>query len=174
MEELGTQTTDRIDYDLMTLDYQPSLETLRVGPLGLSIRQPSIRDLEAILPLQEAYELEEVLPQGATFNATACRLNLERILNTERVLVAEMEGQIIAKANTTAVAFTRTQIGGVFVHPSYRGKGIARRVCAELVRALIMSGWGVNLFVKKWNQSAQMVYRSIGFKPLADYRITYY
>jgi ribosomal protein S18 acetylase RimI-like enzyme len=174
MEGLGRQRTDGVDYDLMALNRGPSAETLRAGPAGLSVRTPELWELEEIFPLQTAYELEEVLPQGAVFNAAACRANLKRILKEERVLVAETEGRIIAKANTSALSFTRAQIGGVFVHPSCRGQGIARRVCAELSRTLVNEGRGVNLFVKKWNQSAQLVYFSIGFRSIADYRITYY
>ncbi|MDR2136379.1 MAG: GNAT family N-acetyltransferase [Treponema sp.] len=172
--ELGKQSIDEIDYDLMALNRGPSVETLRAGPPEISIREPELWELDDILPLQKAYELEEVLPRGAVFNAAVCRLNLKRILKEQKILVAELGGQIIAKANTSAVSFTRTQIGGVFVHPSCRGMGIARRICAELASALVNSGRGVNLFVKKRNYSAQMVYRSVGFRPVADYRIAYY
>jgi ribosomal protein S18 acetylase RimI-like enzyme len=172
--ELEKYSTDEIDYDLMTLNKGPSGETLRAGPPEMSIREPRLWELDDILPLQTAYEQEEVLPQGAVFNAALCRLNLKRILKEEKILVAELGGRIIAKVNTSAISFTRAQIGGVFVHPSCRGLGIARRICAELAGALVNSGRGVNLFVKKWNLSAQMVYRSIGFRPIADYRITYY
>jgi predicted GNAT family acetyltransferase len=174
MEELGKDSADQIDYDLMALDQRPSAETLRAGPPGLSIRTAAPRELEAVFPLQRAYELEEVLPQGSSFSPMACRANLEHIFKEERLLIAELRGQIVAKANTSATAFTRTQIGGVFVHPNCRGQGIARRVCAELARNLIVSGWGVSLFVKKRNLSAQMVYRSIGFRSIAPYRIEYY
>ncbi|MDR1444909.1 MAG: GNAT family N-acetyltransferase [Treponema sp.] len=174
MEDTGRQSIDEIDYDLMILDNGPSPETLRAGPPGLSIRKPELWELDDIFPLQSAYETEEVLPRGAVFNAAACRVNLKHILKEETALVAELKGQIIAKANTSAVSFTRAQIGGVFVHPGCRGQGIARRVCAELAGILINAGWGVSLFVKKRNRSAQIVYRSIGFKPIADYRITYY
>jgi predicted GNAT family acetyltransferase len=174
MGSLGKTSADRIDYDLMALDQRPSVETLRAGPPGLSIREPEAREVEEILPLQTAYEREEVLPQGGSLNAAVCRLNLERILKEERILVAEWGGRIVAKANTSATAFTRAQIGGVFVQPDCRGLGIARRICAELARNLILSGWGVSLFVKKQNQSAQRAYRSIGFRPVANYRITYY
>jgi predicted GNAT family acetyltransferase len=172
--ELGKHSADEIDYDLMTLNREPSTETLRAGPPEVFIREPKLWELDDILPLQKAYEMEEVVPRGADFNAAVCRLNLKRILKEQKVLVAELEGQIIAKANTSAVSFTRTQIGGVFVHPSCRGLGIARRICAELSRILINSGRGVNLFVKKWNRSAQRVYHSVGFKPISDYRIAYY
>jgi ribosomal protein S18 acetylase RimI-like enzyme len=174
MGDLGRQSTEGIDYELMALNQGPSADTLRAGPPGLSVRAPELWELEEIFPLQTAYEMEEVLPQGTVFNAAACRLNLKRILKEETVLVAELEGRIIAKANTSAASFTRAQIGGVFVHPSYRGLGIARRICAELSRILISAGWGVSLFVKKWNQSARIVYHAIGFRPIASYRITYY
>ncbi|MDR0730984.1 MAG: GNAT family N-acetyltransferase [Treponema sp.] len=174
MGELGRQSTDEIDYDLMALNRGPSAETLLAGPPEIFIREPALWELDDILPLQTAYEMEEVLPQGAVFSAAVCRINLKRILKEEKILIAELGGQIIAKANTSAISFTRAQIGGVFVHPSCRGMGIARRICAELTRTLVNSGQGVNLFVKKMNRSAQTVYRSIGFRPIADYRITYY
>jgi ribosomal protein S18 acetylase RimI-like enzyme len=174
VEDLGKDSADRIDYDLMALDQRPAAETLGAGPPGLSVRAPEPREFEAVLPLQSSYELEEVLPRGASFNAAACRVNLEQIFRGEQILVAELGGRIVAKVNTSAAAFTRTQIGGVYVHPSCRGRGIARRLCAELARNLVVSGWGVSLFVKKRNLSAQRVYRSIGFRPVAPYRIDYY
>jgi ribosomal protein S18 acetylase RimI-like enzyme len=174
MADLGKESTDPIDYDLMSLDRGPAAETLQAGPAGLSIRTPDSQELENILPLQAAYEREEVLPQGSNFSITACRLNLEHIFREQRILVAELGNQIVAKANTSALSFTRAQIGGVFVRPEYRGRGIARRLCAELAKALKSAGWDLSLFVKKRNHSAQRAYRSIGFRPIADYRISYY
>jgi predicted GNAT family acetyltransferase len=174
MAGLGRGSLEPIDYDLMSLEWGPSVETLRAGPAGLVIRTPESRDLETILPLQAAYEQEEVLPQGSGFNMAVCRMNLEHIFKEQQILVAELGGRIVAKANTSAFSFTRAQIGGVFVLPDHRGRGIARRLCAELARVLKKSGWGVSLFVKKRNHSAQRAYRSIGFRPIADYRISYY
>jgi ribosomal protein S18 acetylase RimI-like enzyme len=174
MAAQGRESLDPIDYDLMALDWGPSAETLRAGPEGLRIRAPEFRELEEVLPLQAAYEIEEVLPQGSVFNMAVCRLNLEQIFREQQILVAGLGGQIVAKANTSAFSFTRAQIGGVFVRPEYRGLGIARRLCAELAGILKRSGWGLSLFVKKRNHGAQRVYRSIGFRPVADYRISYY
>jgi ribosomal protein S18 acetylase RimI-like enzyme len=163
-----------IDYDLMSLDQEPAPESLRAGPQGLFLRRPDIRDMEALLPLQEAYEQEEVLPEGAVFNPDSCRLNLRRILTEQRVISAELDGWTVAKANTSALSFTRCQIGGVYVHPAYRGRGIARRLCAELARELLAEGKGLSLFVKKKNPAARSVYRSLGFATQDDYRISYY
>jgi predicted GNAT family acetyltransferase len=174
MAGLGRESADMIDYNLMTLDWRPAAETLRTGPPGLTIRTPEFREIENILPLQAAYEQEEVLPQGSSFNMAACRLNLEHIFKDHRILVAELDRQIVAKANTSALSFTHAQIGGVFVRPEYRGRGIARRLCAELAWTLKNSGWNLSLFVKKRNRSAQKAYHAVGFRPIADYRISYY
>jgi ribosomal protein S18 acetylase RimI-like enzyme len=171
---LGRKSLEPIDYDLMSLEWGPATEALRAGPPGLIIRAPEYRELENILPLQAAYEREEVLPQGSDFNMAVCRMNLEHIFKRQQFLIAELEGRIVAKANTSAFSFTRAQIGGVFVLPDYRGQGIARRLCAELAMLLRQSGWSVGLFVKKRNRGAQKAYHSIGFRPIADYRISYY
>ncbi|MDR0449922.1 MAG: GNAT family N-acetyltransferase [Treponema sp.] len=170
----GLSPAYSIDYDLMSLDRAPAPDSLRAGPKGLSFRRPGIRDLEALLPLQEAYEREEVLPEGAVFNPGVCRLNLKQILTEQRVISAELDGWTVAKANTSALSFTRYQIGGVYVHPAYRGRGIARRLCAELARELLAEGKGLSLFVKKRNHAARSVYRGLGFETRGDYRISYY
>ncbi|MDR1971849.1 MAG: GNAT family N-acetyltransferase [Treponema sp.] len=170
----GRKSIDPIDYSLMALNRRPPAETLRSGPSGLIVRAPDPRELETVLPLQTAYEREEVLPQGANFNPAVCRMNLEHIFEAQRILVAEWGGRIVAKANTSAFSFTRAQIGGVFVEPRCRGLGIGRRLCAALAETLTAEGWGLSLFVKKRNHSALAAYRAVGFKPIADYRISYY
>jgi GNAT superfamily N-acetyltransferase len=174
MADLGRRILDPVDYDLMGLEWGPASETLRAGPPGLTVRVPEYRELENVLPLQAAYEQEEVLPQGSGFSMPVCRMNLEQIFKEQQLLVAELDGRIVAKANTSSFSFTRAQIGGVFVLPDHRGLGIARRLCAELAGLLRQSGWAIGLFVKKRNRGAQRAYHSIGFRPIADYRISYF
>jgi GNAT superfamily N-acetyltransferase len=172
--QMGVLPAESIDYDLMALDRAPGAGCFAAGPPGLRIRRPDDGDMESLLPLQAAYEQEEVLPRGAVFNPASSRAALEHILSREHILTAELGGRIVAKANTSAESFTRYQIGGVYVHPDYRGRGIATRLCAELVRSLMPSGRGFSLFVKKRNPAARSVYRRNGFEILFDYRISYY
>jgi predicted GNAT family acetyltransferase len=171
---MGLEPTDPIDYDLMALDIAPAGRSFPPGPAGLVLRQPTMMDMNGLFELQAGYEKEEIIPKGSAFNPAACRLNLQRILEEEQVLAAELDGQLVGKINTSAASFTRCQIGGVYVHPDYRGRGIARRMATEFARSLIAQGWGITLFVKKKNRPARSVYRSIGFTFLADYRISYY
>jgi predicted GNAT family acetyltransferase len=174
IKPLGYESTRHIDYDLMILDGEPSPQSLQAGPGGLILRRPRSADMPELSLLQAAYEREEVIPPGAEFNAAASRLSLEQMLEREHVLAAELGGHIVGKVNTNAAAFSRYQIGGVYVHPSCRGLGIATRMTAVLARELIAQGWGLNLFVKKNNPAAKGVYRRIGFTLAGDYRITYY
>ncbi|MDR1098976.1 MAG: GNAT family N-acetyltransferase [Treponema sp.] len=174
MAEMGLYPVDAIDYELMALDTGLPEESFRAGPRNLIFRRPGLMDMTALFELQRAYEKEETIPQGSVFNPAACRLNLQRILAEEQILTAEINGRLAGKINTSARSFTRCQIGGVYVHPDYRGLGIARRMTAEFLQPLIAGGWGISLFVKKKNAAARSVYRSLGFRFLADYRISYY
>ncbi|MDR0622859.1 MAG: GNAT family N-acetyltransferase [Treponema sp.] len=174
LAEAGFSAGETIDYDLMTLDGEPPEENFRAGPPELVLRQPDITDMNALFTLQEGYEKEEVLPGRAVFNPLSCRLGLQRILENEQILAAELDGRLVGKINISARSFTRCLIGGVYVHPGYRGRGIARRMTAVFIRALAGQGWGVTLFVKKKNLIARSVYRRTGFQPFADYRISYY
>jgi predicted GNAT family acetyltransferase len=174
MAALGREVAERINYDLMTLDREPAAECFTGGPANLILRRPDFIDLDKLYTLQAAYEQEEVLPLGSSFNAAACRYNLQRILEDEQILAAEIDGDLVGKINTSAKSFSRCMIGGIYVHPAYRGRGIARRMIAEFLRSITASGTGVTLFVKKHNAAARAVYRHIGFSTLAEYRITYY
>jgi ribosomal protein S18 acetylase RimI-like enzyme len=174
MEEQGYYASEHIDYALMSMDRGPRLEALKAGPANLILRSPLPGDEEALFALQSVYEQEEVLPRNAEFYAPACRLNLQHILSYESILVAEMDGQVVAKINTSAQSFTRYQIGGVYVRPDCRGMGICTKMTTVLAGELISRGRGVTLFVKKRNKAAIRAYHKVGLISLADYRITYY
>jgi ribosomal protein S18 acetylase RimI-like enzyme len=173
LEKIGLCAAEEIDFNLMCIDHPPSDFHMACHE-GLVIRKPQATDLNALAALQAAYEQEEVLPLASEFNAAVSRLNTERIFSKERVLVAELNGTLIGKINTNAITFTRYQVGGVYVHPDYRGMGIARRMAGEFITSLTTQGRGISLFVKKSNAAARRVYQRIGFEILGDYRINYY
>jgi predicted GNAT family acetyltransferase len=173
MEKMGLCAVEEIDYDLMCIDHSPS-DYHGASHTGLVIRKPQAPDMNALAALQAAYEQEEVLPIASEFNAAVSRMNIERIFSKEHILVAEFNGTLIGKINTNAVTFSRYQVGGVYVHPDYRGLGIARRMAGEFIASLTAQGKGISLFVKKTNVAARRVYQRIGFEILGDYRINYY
>jgi ribosomal protein S18 acetylase RimI-like enzyme len=174
LEKMGRRASENIDYDLMSIDRYPNAECFSSGPAGLILRKPLFTDMDALAALQAGYEQEEVLPKNAVFYPAASRMNAEHMLSDAQVLVAEYGGQLVGKINTSAVSFTRIQVGGVYVHPGFRGLGIAHRMIAEFVRDIVAQGRGVTLFVKKSNAAARAVYQRLGFAIMGDYRISYY
>ena len=171
--KMGKHSIDVYDYDLMTLD---SLEQTAGNDLKttVNLRVPALDDLDVLVPLRTGYEKEEVLPKGSMVNPAACRATLINIISNGKILVAELDGHIVGKIIVNAVSFTRCQIGGVYVDPAFRGRGIARCMTQEFVASLINEGKGVTLFVKKNNLPAQRLYLGLGFNIKDDYRITYY
>jgi ribosomal protein S18 acetylase RimI-like enzyme len=173
LEEMGLYPSEKKDYDIMCIDRPPGSCHSTV-PVNLVIRKPAPQDMDALAALHAAYEKEEVLPSASEFHPVASRLNIERIFAQEQMLVAELGGCLVGKINTNAIGFTRYQIGGVYVHPDYRGMGIAGRMASEFVASLAAQGRGVSLFVKKSNIAARRVYQRIGFEIEGDYRIDYF
>jgi ribosomal protein S18 acetylase RimI-like enzyme len=171
--EIGLYAAEKKDYDLMCLDrLHPGCHPAALP--GLVIRKPEPEDMDALAELHAAYEQEEVLPAASEFRLAVSRMNIERIFAHEQMLVAALGGRLVGKINTNAVTFTRYQIGGVYVHPDYRGLGIARRMASEFVESLLAQGRGISLFVKKNNIAARKVYQHIGFEIIGDYRIDYF
>ena len=178
MKDQGYFASQRIDYQLMNFDYSSykgsNNQTVFRCPAGLLLRPPKPEDEEELFVLQSAYEQEEVLPQNSVFNPAVCRLNLQHILAKEHVFVAELDRRLVGKINTNAESFTRSQIGGVYVHPDFRGLGIGANMAMAFAQNLLNRGKGLSLFVKKRNIAACKVYGKVGFNVLADYMIIYY
>jgi predicted GNAT family acetyltransferase len=133
-----------------------------------------LADLDAVAALQAAYEQEEVLPKGSVFSPLSSRTNTANIISKSHILAAELGGRLVGKININAVSFTRYQVGGVYVHPSFRRLGIASRMATEFIGSLILQGRGVTLFVRKTNLAARRLYAGLGFSVRGDYRISYY
>jgi len=181
LEDRGYFASERIDYHLMSLDAEAckninerKLLLNKKCPAGLILRKPLPSDEEDLFTLQSAYEKEEVLPANSEFNPAHSRLNLKRLMNSEQMLVAELDSRVVGKINTSAESFSRYQVGGVYVRPDCRGMGIALRMTVFFTESLMAQGKGITLFVKKRNAAAIKVYRKAGFSALADYRISYY
>jgi ribosomal protein S18 acetylase RimI-like enzyme len=172
MEKVGLHAEEKLDYDLMCIDHPPS--GFYSPCAGLTFRKPNSGDINALAALHAAYEQEEVLPAASEFSAATSRMNIEQIFAKQQMLVAELDGRLIGKINTNAATFTRYQVGGVYVLPEYRNRGIARRMAGEFITDLVAQGKGISLFVKKTNPAARRVYQRIGFETLGDYRIFYY
>ncbi|HAP43199.1 MAG: hypothetical protein A2087_08750 [Spirochaetes bacterium GWD1_61_31] len=141
---------------------------------GLSVRLAVATDLAALLPLACAYDREEVLTANHAFNAEWCRAAQVNSLRHFTVILAELDGRAIGRVQTNAVGYSREQIGGVYVAPTWRGRGVARAMMSLMLAELGRRGRLASLFVKRRNQVAIGLYESLGFRKVADYRVDYF
>jgi GNAT superfamily N-acetyltransferase len=178
----GARALWRVEYELMARGPLAAGETAGAFPAGRDLggRAPGFQisragpeQLEELLPLQRAYEEEEVLTPLHSYDPAGSRLFLSRALRCETLLVAreEASGRAIGKAGTKARSFSLDQIGGVYVEPAFRGRGLAR----ALMRALLGStARASSLFVKHDNLPALALYRGLAYKRLGDYSAHYF
>lgn len=130
-------------------------------------------DAEALFPLQEAYEKEEVLFDPSDFQPLASRLHFWKSLRAQELVSLWIEGRPAAKAATNALTPGWAQIGGVFTVPGRRGQGLQHRLMPFLMNRLWSQGRRSCLFVKKQNGPAGRLYRSLGFRESGDFTIVY-
>ncbi len=134
-----------------------------------------IKDADALMPLQLAYEAEEVLPPCRTQNPAVTRKNLERILKTEYVVALQnSRGEPAAKANTNAVGIRWAQIGGVYTAPDFRRKGCASLLVETLAEKIVASNRLPVLYARNGNEGAQKAYAALGFTKTGGFTIAYY
>jgi ribosomal protein S18 acetylase RimI-like enzyme len=172
---LGLGPQSSVSYRLMSRpETAPPLPPCPRPYPGLWVRRASPADLEALLPLQEAYEREEVLTPIHEFNAPACRASLARALERQLVFAAEEGGVLVGKAGTNARGFLVDQIGGVYTLPARRGRGVAAALMSALLSELLACGRRAALFVKPSNAAALALYRGLGFEDIGDYRADYF
>jgi ribosomal protein S18 acetylase RimI-like enzyme len=141
---------------------------------SLSLRRATVADLDVLMPLQEAYEREEVLTSIHEFNRQACRASLARALERQLMFVAEDHGVIVGKAATNARGFAVDQIGGVYTIPERRGRGVARALVSALLAESGRAGRRAALFVKPTNAPARNLYLGLGFEDSGEYRADYF
>jgi len=132
-------------------------------------------DIDSLLPLETAYQLEEVIPPGEKLNLSACRAHLLHTLKMHTVFaISHPSTGFLAKAGTNAEGKSCAQIGGVYTIPSERCRGYASAAIVSVLRFLAGQNKDSVLFVKETNTAALALYRSTGFSDYTRYSIAYY
>ena len=94
------------------------------------------------------------------------RERVEQLLRDRRtaVLTDDTDGKVIFKADIGAMSGQVCQIQGVWVHPAYRGRGLAAPCMAAVVSLARTYVPVVSLYVNSYNRPALATYRKVGFE----------
>ena len=167
---LRITTGDTVEYLLMKRPAAPV--SLRLPP-SLQAVQLQPKDHSDVLPLESAYQREEVLLQGQLLHNTAISRHLEWKLQHHIGVGIRHNGQLIAKAHTNARGIRCCQVGGVYTVPAYRGRGCGELVMRCLLRAVQATRMTTSLFVKPENIPGRRLYSRLGFETVGRYAIAY-
>ena len=141
-------------------------------PLTLVCCTPTM--IDALLPLQIAYEKEEIQWKDSPIDPKLTRLTLLHALRTQQIFSLAKNGVLIAKGGTNAIGKKYAQLGGIYTIPSERGKGYAEKIIRHLTENLAAQRKKIVLFVKPENVPALRLYEKCGFKQIGRFEIAYY
>lgn len=146
---------------VLTTQMPPSLSGVASDP---AVRPARVDEVDLVVPAAAAMFTEEIGYPPYRGNGTAYRQAVAGLVEQGHTLVRIEEGQVVFKADLGSVALGVAQVQGVWVHPSWRGQGLAAPAMAAVVEHTIAQVAPiVSLYVNDYNAPAIAAYRRAGF-----------
>ncbi len=148
---------------------QPVMTTTTAPELLGIPRDPAVRparpeELDLVVPAAAAMFTEEIGYPPYRGSDRSYRLSVGALVRAGRSLVRIENGEVIFKADIGSVALGVAQIQGVWVHPRWRGRGVAVPAMAAVVDHVLREvAATVTLYVNDFNTPALATYRHVGF-----------
>jgi ribosomal protein S18 acetylase RimI-like enzyme len=145
--------------ELLVLELLPGeLSSLLVPEAGF--RPAIFSDRQALREFEQLYALElgEEDPES----------DLASLIAEGLAFVLEENGQILGTVRSNLSDGKYIQIGGVYIHPRFRGRGLGGKLVAGLCHRIHQEGLGVILFTSRKNLRALETYRTVGFREVGS------
>lgn len=136
-----------------------------------NVRIARLDELDAVQPAAAAMFTEEIGYAPYVGSDRGYRAGLRRLIALGRTFVlTDADGTVRFKADVGSLAHDVAQIQGVWVHPAWRGRGLATPCMirtVQLVRATLAPT--VSLYVNGFNTPALRAYQSAGFERVGTF-----
>ena len=139
-------------------------------PGGTGLREATLADLDLLVPACAAAHLEEIGIDPLEHDPDGFRWRTQAQIGEGRSWIWLEEGTILFKAEASAWTPGAVQLQQVWVDPSARRRGNAKRAMRDLCRRLLEQVPRVCLFVRPENVPAIRLYDSIGMRRTISYR----
>lgn len=138
-------------------------------PAGYA-RLATSADLGELLPAAAAMFTEEVGfdPIARYGDGYAARLRT-LIAGQRSAIVTDVNGRVIFKADAGIVNLDAAQVQGVWLHPDYRGYGLAKPFFAAAAQILQHCYPHLSLYVNDYNARALAMYRGTGWEQIGQF-----
>jgi uncharacterized protein len=145
----------------------------RLPVARLQLQQADVAHLAAVEEAQASLLLEatgadprETDPEGFRERA------LERI-ERGRTWVKVEGGRVVFKAELQSITAEAIYLEGIWTHPEFRGRGIAKECVAELTHRRLRRQQAICLVVEPEEEVARHIYEEAGFADADEYRALY-
>lgn len=142
----------------------------RIGEPAGYARLATSADLGELLPAAAAMFTEEVGfdPIARYGDGYAARLRT-LIAGQRSAIVTDVNGRVIFKADAGIVNLDAAQVQGVWLHPDYRGYGLAKSFFAAAAQILQRHYPHLSLYVNDYNARALAMYRGTGWEQIGQF-----
>jgi uncharacterized protein len=128
------------------------------------LRPATLKDLDAILPVQAGMAEEESGVNPLAVDPEGFRARCARRIKQGRTWVLVERGRLVFKADIMADTPEAIYVEGIFIHNDERGKGFGLRCLSQLDRMLLARTKSVCLLVNENNSTAKAFYQRSGYK----------
>lgn len=138
-------------------------------PAGYA-RLATSADLGELLPAAAAMFIEEVGFDPIARYGDGYPARLRTLIAGQRsAIVTDVNGRVIFKADTGIVNLDAAQVQGVWLHPDYRGYGLAKPFFAAAAQILQRRYPHLSLYVNDYNARALAMYRGTGWEQIGQF-----
>ncbi len=157
----GSPREVRDNQYVMTMAQSPVALGQEVDP---GVRPARRDELDIVVPAAAAMFTEEIGYPPFQGNGLGYRQGVATLIERGHTLVRVEDGQVVFKADLGSVALGVAQVQGVWVHPRWRGRGLAAPAMAAVVEHTLRHvAPTVTLYVNDFNEPAVATYRRVGF-----------
>ena len=127
-------------------------------------------DLGELLPAAAAMFTEEVGFDPIARYGDGYAARLRTLIAGQRcAIVTDVNGRVIFKADAGIVNLDAAQVQGVWLHPDYRGYGLAKPFFAAAAQVLQRRYPHLSLYVNDYNARALAMYRGTGWEQIGQF-----
>ena len=138
-------------------------------PAGYA-RLATSADLGELLPAAAAMFTEEVGFDPVVRYGDGYAARLRTLIAGQRsAIVTDVNGRVIFKADAGIVNLDAAQVQGVWLHPDYRGYGLAKPFFAAAAQVLQRRYPHLSLYVNDYNARALAMYRGTGWEQIGQF-----
>ncbi len=168
-------------WDDLADTWAPAREVRADQPLMVLAGHPSVAPDPFVRPVQPV-ELERYLPAAIAMfteevgidprlgdGGVGYRARVSELVSAGRAFARFENGEVVFKAEIGAISSQVGQIQGVWVHPSYRGRGFGTVGTAAVADRLAGMGRVSSLYVNGFNHVARAAYARVGFRQVGSF-----